>query len=159
MANQLSVLRANVERDVRVSEAPGRGDYMAQPSDVHISQALYDVFVGKDVLADEAVVDEASLLHLPGRSGLAGQYQGGEAILGVLRRMAEITDGTLRFSPSRVLTADDHAIVVLGRASAARQGKRLDAEEVHVLSIRDGKVREIWVFHQNQDHVDEFWTG
>ena len=70
-----------------------------------------------------------------------------------------LLDGTLRFNPSRVLTADDHTIVVLGRASAARQGRRLDADEVHVLSLRDGKVREIWVYHQNQDHVDAFWTG
>ena len=124
-----------------------------------MAQALYDALVGKDVLADEVVVDEASLLQVPGRSGLAGQYQGGEAILGLPRRMAELTDGTLRFNPSRVLTADDHTIVVLGRASAARQGRRLDADEVHVLSLRDGKVREIWVYHQHQDHVDAFWTG
>ena len=50
-----------------------------------MAQALYDALVGKDVLADEVVVDEASLLQVPGRSGLAGQYQGGEAILGLLR--------------------------------------------------------------------------
>jgi len=122
------------------------------------AQALYDAIAGKGVAAAEAVLDEASLLHLSGRSGLAGQYQGGDAILGLLRRMAKLTAGTLRFRPSRVLTADERAIIVCGHASATRQGRRLDTEEVHVFSLRDGKVREIWILHEDQDRINEFWA-
>jgi hypothetical protein len=132
---------------------------MARGSNVDPAQAFCDALVGKHIAAAEAVLDDASLLHMPGRSGLAGQYQGGEAILGLLRRMAELTDGTIQFSPSAVLTANDRAIVVHGRTNATRHGKRLDTDEVHVLSLRDGNVREIWIYHQNQDHVDEFWTA
>jgi len=122
------------------------------------AQALYDAIAGKNVAAAEAVLDESSLLHVSGRSGLAGHYQGGDAILGLLRRMAELTDGTLRFRPSRVLTADDKAIVVCGRATATRQGMRLDTEEVHVVSLKDGKAREIWILHEDQNRIDEFWA-
>lgn len=57
----------------------------------------------------------------------------------------------------RVLTADDQPIVLCGHARATRRGKELDTDEVHVLSLRDGKIRELWIFHQNQNHVDEFW--
>jgi ketosteroid isomerase-like protein len=120
---------------------------------------LYDAIAGKTDTAAEAVLDEASLLHVSGRSGLAGHYQGGDAILGLLRRMAELTDGTLRFRPSRVLTANESAIVVCGRATASRHGRRLDSEEVHVVSLRDGKVREIWIFHEDQGRIDEFWAA
>jgi hypothetical protein len=132
---------------------------MAKESSIDPAQALCDVLAGEDAAAAEAVLDEASLLHMPGSSGLAGQYQGGEAILGLLRRMAELTDGTIRFSPSAVLTANDQAIVTHGRTNATRRGKRLDTDEVHVLSLRNGKVREMWIYHQNQDYVDEFWTS
>ena len=51
-----------------------------EPSD-EPAQALWDALVHDRVAAAEAVLDDASLLHIPGRSGLAGQYQGGEAIL------------------------------------------------------------------------------
>lgn len=122
-------------------------------------QALCDVLAGEGEAAAEAVLDDASLLHMPGRSGLAGQYQGGDAILGLLRRMAELTDGSIRFSPSAVLTANDKAIVMHGRTNATRRGKRLDTDEVHVLSLRAGKVQEMWIYHQNQDQVDDFWTA
>ena len=124
-----------------------------------MAQVFHTAFVGKAVAAVEAVLDEASLLHVPGNSGLAGEYQGEEAILGFLKRMAQLTDGTLQFRSSRVLTADDQTIVLCGQARATRRGKELDTDEVHVLSLRDGKIRELWIFHQNQDHVDEFWTG
>lgn len=132
---------------------------MTQKPDAHVAQAWYDALAGKDVPAGAAVLDDGSLLHVPGRSGLAGQYQGKEAILGLFRWMAELTDGTMRFNPTRVLTSDEQAIVLLGRINAVRRGKRLDTNEVHVLSLIDGKVREIRTFHQNQDHVDDFWTG
>ena len=132
---------------------------MAQNSDARQARALYGAFLAREVPAAAVVLDDASLLHVPGSSGLAGDYQGREAILGLLKRMAELTEGTLQFSLSKVLTEDDRAIVLLGRASATRKRKRLDTDVVHVLSLRDGRVRDIWIFHQNQDHVDEFWTG
>jgi ketosteroid isomerase-like protein len=126
--------------------------------DVLMAQAFHDALLGKDAPAAEAVLDDASLLHIAGTSGLAGEYHGEEAILGLLERMAQLTDATLQFSVSRVLTADDQAIVLCGHSSGTRRGKRLDADAVHVLSLRGGRVREIWVFHQNQDQVDDFWS-
>jgi len=131
---------------------------MPRESSVDPAQALWDSLFDDRVVAAGSVLDDASLLHIPGRSGLAGQYQGGEAILGLLRRMAELTDGTFQFSRSSVITANDRAIVVQGRTIAARDGKQLDTDGVLVLSLGDGKVREIWMYHQNQDDVDRFWT-
>jgi len=70
--------------------------------------------------------------------------------------MAVLTDGTLRFSRSEVLTADDTTIVMCGRVSTTRSGKRFDAATVHVLTLEHGAIPEAWVFHQNQDQVDDF---
>lgn len=28
-----------------------------------------------------------------------------------------------------------------------------------VLSLQDGKVSEMWIFHQNQNQGDDFWTA
>ncbi len=89
---------------------------------------------------------------------MAGQYQGREAILGLRRRMAELTEGTLRFSSPKALSGDDPAIVVLTRAHASRNGKRLDTDVTHIVTSRNGKVREVWIFHPNQRYVDGFWS-
>ncbi len=124
-----------------------------------LAKVWCEALAGKDTPAIRALLDEASQLHMPGKSGLDGDYQGGEAILGLLRRMAVLTNGTLRFSRSQVLTADDNTVVMWGRVSAARSGKRFDAATVHVLTLEHGALREAWMFHQNQDQVDDFWAA
>lgn len=131
---------------------------MAQKSDAGESLALCSAFLAGEDAAAAAVLDDGSLLHVPGRSGLAGEYQGREAILGLRRRMVELTEGTLRFSPPKVITGDDPAIFLLTRAHASREGKRLDTDVMHVVTSRDCRLREMWIFHPNQCHVDGFWS-
>ena len=60
-----------------------------------------------------AFLDEESLLHVPGKSGLAGPYQGPEAILGLRHRMASLTAHTLRYSDFRVLADNDDSTIVV----------------------------------------------
>ena len=130
---------------------------MAKNANVGKAHAFYDALAGNDEPAAAAGLDEASLLHVSGRSGLAGDYQGREAILGLSRRMSELTGGTFRFTQSKVVADDDQAMVRLGHVSATREGKRLDTDVVHVVSLRNGRAREIWIFHQDQRQVDDFW--
>ena len=106
----------------------------------------------------DVVLDQSSLLHVPGRSGFAGRYEGEEAIHGLLRRMVELTDATLHFGTADVLIADDHTVVLCGRLVGARRRKQLDTYALRILALRDHKVRDMWIFHQDQDRVDDFWT-
>ncbi len=132
---------------------------MSTRSDPKMADSLRRALVRNDLLAAEAVFDVASILHVPGKSGLAGQYQGKEAILGLCARMAQLTCDTLHFTPSRVLSENDQAIVVSGRERATRRDMQLDADAVHVYSLRDCRVREMWIFHEDQDRVDDFWVA
>lgn len=105
-----------------------------------------------------AGLDEASVLHVPGESGLAGDYHGGDAILALIGRMAELTDGTLRYEPSRHLDDRCQRVILRGRATAMRKGKRLDTEVELLITMRRGRMREIWISHSDQDQVDDFWA-
>lgn len=102
--------------------------------------------------------DDATLLHVPGESGLAGTYQGREAILRLLNRMTDLTGGTLRFAASCTFTANDQMIVVCGHATADRHTKRLDTEMAFAVLLRCGRVREMWLAHQTQADFDDFWS-
>jgi ketosteroid isomerase-like protein len=118
-----------------------------------------DALAAGDLKAVEPALDDASVLHLPGRSGLAGRYQGGEAIIGVLSRMAALTNGALRTSLLRVLAADEHAIVLVGRGDGMHEGRWLQADAFYILTYRGCTVRDIWVFYENQAQVDSFWAA
>ena len=74
---------------------------MTRRSGADAVRALCRALDGRDVGPLAAWLDDASVLRVPGFSGLAGDYQGREAIVGLLRRMAAATDGTLRFEVRR----------------------------------------------------------
>lgn len=107
----------------------------------------------------EQALDDATMLHVPGRSGLAGDYQGREPILALVARMNELTEGTCRFSPSRVLADTGTAFVVRGMQRAVRGNRTLNTPAVHIFSLGDRIIRDIWILHEDQQKVDEFWAG
>lgn len=132
---------------------------MSQQSISVLADGLLETVFGTRSCRAGAVLDGATLLHVPGRSGLSGLYQGEEAILGLLRRMEQLTDQSLRFKPSRVLTRNEQTIVLFGHTLGARGEALLDTDTVHVFCLGDGTLREILTFYEHQELVDEFWTG
>ena len=82
---------------------------------------------GREVGPLAARLDDASVLHVPGLSGLGGDYQGSDAIVGLLRGMAAATDGTLRFEVGRSLMSRPDTLRVEGRLSGTRVGRPLSA--------------------------------
>ena len=119
----------------------------------------YDALLAGDVSAAALVLDDASILHVPGRSGLAGDYQGPEAILGLFGRMAEYTHDTLQLDSPRLVAEDARVLVLKGRISATATRTQLDTEVIHALSLRGDKIQEAWLFSLDQDAFDDFWTG
>ncbi len=142
-----------------MDDGPKQGeDEVSQRSTLNVAERVRMALIENDLLAAQAVFDDASLLRMPGKSGLAGEYQGRDAILGLCKRMSQLTDGTLQFTPARVISEDDQAMVVFGREFAIRGGRKLDADAIHIVLLRDRRVREVWVLHGHQDPVDEFWA-
>ena len=64
---------------------------------------------------------------------------------------------TTRVFWNDILANDTHA-VVLARATAERDGKRLDDKGVNVWHLRDGKVTEQWLHPGDQYASDEFFS-
>lgn len=112
-----------------------------------------------DLRSDPTLLDDATILHVPGTTGLAGDYQGRGPILALYARMAELTGDTLRFVPSRILADTDRVIVVIGTEVASRRDRHLETEAIRIYALRDRMVREIWVCHDDQRRVDAFWNA
>jgi ketosteroid isomerase-like protein len=94
---------------------------------------------------DDAVV------HIPGRSPLAGDHSGMEA----LRQLAQ----TQAQAPTRteihdVLVGNEHA-VMLGVVRGDLGGQEIEDREVLVFHVRDGLVSEVWVYSWDQYRFDE----
>jgi ketosteroid isomerase-like protein len=95
--------------------------------------------------------------HIPGRSPLAGDYEGVAQVLEYSGRVLELSGGTLVVELRDVLANDEH-VVTLFTIRAERAGKHWEDSYVTVSRIRDGKLAEHWSYPGDQYAYDEFWS-
>ena len=131
---------------------------MGQTGGSAIPRKTYQALDGRHTPALAAQLDGASLLHVSGRSGLAGDFQGREAIVGLLETMAEETGGTPHCAPVSSVAAKGEATVLLGRLSGTRRGRHLDAVVQLTVTDDDGILREARVDWPDQSRYDGFWS-
>ena len=95
--------------------------------------------------------------HHPGTVGIAGDYRGVDAILGLFGRIFQETAGSFRAVPYRIVADDDYAVALINTAGA-RNGKSLEDREVHVVRMREGKIAESWLYLGDQPAIDAAWS-
>lgn len=95
--------------------------------------------------------------HFPGRSPIAGDYEGVAEVLDFFRRDFEGTGGTLRVEVHDVLANDEHGVALIA-VRGEREGKQLHQNYVEVFHLRDGRATETWIHPADLYAVDEFWS-
>lgn len=96
-------------------------------------------------------------VHYPGRSALAGDYDGVAQVLGFFGRVRQLSGGTFRTELHDVVASDDH-VVALFTARADRADRHLEDRIVEVFHIRDGKLAEAWLYPADLYVSDQFWS-
>ena len=123
-----------------------------------VIDAMASVLDGRHVGTVDVLVDERTLLHVSGRSGLGGDYQGRDAISGLFERMARACDRTLRFETICTSTDGDHDVRLHGRVRAARLGRSLETSAMLEAALAGHIIREAWLSCADQAAWDAFWA-
>jgi uncharacterized protein len=129
---------------------------MTHPNEELVRRA-FDAFANGDVDTLRGLMDQDSVWHAPGRNPLAGDHRGVEAILGYFAKTMELTGGTFRSELHDVVANDEHVVsLFVGRGQ--RDGKSLEARNVLVSHVRNGKLAETWLYPGDQYAADEFFA-
>jgi uncharacterized protein len=94
--------------------------------------------------------------NFSGHSRYAGTHKGADTVIGLFGQQFQETNGTFKVELHDMLANDTHA-VALATVSGKRDGKTLSDNYTHVAHIEGGKLKESWIFQENQDKVDDFW--
>ena len=94
------------------------------------------------------------IVHMPGRSSLAGTYKGKSEFMDVFQRFMERTP-EYSFEPHAYLADDEHG-VSMQRSHYRRGDERLDTSDTFICHFRDGKVSEIWIATDDPYGTDAF---
>jgi uncharacterized protein len=141
---------------VRVSTATARGATMGHPNEDLIRRG-YDAFSRGDMDTLRELYHPDIVWHAPGRSQLAGDHRGVDAVFGFFGQVMELTGGNFRVEVHDVVANDEHA-VGLHKGHAERAGRTLENNGTLVFHVRDGKVTEVWQYWEDPYAADELFA-
>lgn len=103
----------------------------------------YAAFAKGDFAALNDLWAEDLLWLIGGRSQLAGDYRGRDAVFGFFGKLMEVTEGSFHLDLHAVFADDEHGVaLVVGTVS--RGGRSIEFKDAHIFHMRDGKVVEYW---------------
>lgn len=116
----------------------------------------YEAFSQGDVETVLGLFDPDILWHVPGRGPLSRDYHGPQEVLGFFQHFMTLSGGTFRIELQALLAKDDK-VVALCTESAQRGARSWSSPQVHVWTVRDGRISVFWQFQGDQQTEDEFW--
>lgn len=118
----------------------------------------YAAFNAADIATLTELMDENVSWHTPGRSPIAGDYLGRDAVFGQFGRYGGDTGGTFKAELRQVFTSSDGRVIGLHHNSGERNGKQLDTDCCIVFGVEDGRVISGREHFFDLNNWDDFWS-
>lgn len=118
----------------------------------------YEAFNAADIATLTKLFDANASWHTPGRSSIAGDRKGRDAVFTQFGRYGGETGGTFRADLLNVLESEDGRVVSVHHNSAERNGKRLDVLCCIVFELKDGRIVIGREHFYDLYAWDEFWS-
>lgn len=131
---------------------------MGADENVAVMRRAYEAFNAGDIETITPLFDESIAWHLPGRSSMAKDYQGRDAVLAYFGQIAEKTGGTFQAELEHLLADDDDRVIGIQRSTGERNGKHLDVGNCIVFQLTDGRVTDGREHFHDLYAWDEFWS-
>jgi uncharacterized protein len=126
-------------------------------TNLEVLRTVYEALAGGDFGTLMGLLSDDIAAHVPGRSPVAGEYAGKEAVGGYVATLAELSGGTLRFEHHAVVATGEHGVGLV-KDLAERGDRVLSMNNVHVWHVTDGSPSEIWIYPGDLYAWDEFWS-
>jgi hypothetical protein len=129
---------------------------MAKHPNVGLVEKGFAAFASGDMTTLDALFADGIVWHSSGRSFLAGDFAGKEAVFGNFARLAQSTDSFKQ--EIHTIVADDEHAVALVTATPSRAGKTTAMRQTITFHLAGNKVTEVWLSSFDQYAADEFWA-
>ena len=104
-----------------------------------------------------ATIHDEIVWHNGGDNPLTGEFRGKEAVMEMLARFGQLTEGTYEADIHDVLASEDHTVVI-GTYTATRHGRTRSARFIDVIHpAPDGRAKAFWRMFEDQAAEDEFF--
>jgi ketosteroid isomerase-like protein len=118
----------------------------------------YEAFNRGDLKAFTDLFRHDVSWYSPGRSPLAGDLVGREAVFARLGRYMAETGGTFKAELKRVLTDEDGRVIGIHHYNAERDGRRLDVYCCITFELENGRIVDGREHFYDLHAWDAFWS-
>jgi hypothetical protein len=118
----------------------------------------YEAFNMGDMKTLTEIFHENASWHTPGRSSIAGDRKGRDAVFALFGRYAGETGGNFKAKLQHLLKSDDGRVVGVHHNSAKRNGKQLEVDCCLVFEFKDGRIIDGREHFYDLYAWDEFWS-
>ena len=117
----------------------------------------FEAFAVADMATLGELFDANAVWHSESVGILSGNYVGRDAIFAMFAQLGQETAGTFRSVPTTMAASGDKVFVQC-KVSGDRQGRTLNAGEVIVFTLADGRVREVHLYSEDHGQNVTFWA-
>jgi ketosteroid isomerase-like protein len=121
-----------------------------------LAHKLWEAIAAGDAGDLRWLLSEKTVWHMPGRSPIAGTYEGVAAVIGLLARVGDLTD-ELRSDLLDVFVSDRGAVMRYA-VHAYRGVHHLETEHLFLIQIENGQVSQARFVPIDQLAYDAFFT-
>lgn len=130
---------------------------VAEHPNVATIKRLYEAINEQDMEELTRLISPDVTMLMPGRSPLAGLYEGRDTLFGFFGKLGAVSGGTYH-AELRELYANDTQVVAVHHGTGTRGDRVLDADAALVFELTDGVIVGATVHQQRQDEWDEFFS-
>ena len=128
------------------------------PDAAEVVRRFYQAVADRDFDAARTCFADDAVWILPGRSAIAGEHRGWDAIHDdFLAKLVPLSGDTFRVDLLDVAFGDEH-VVAIQHATAEHRGTRLDITACQLIQVEEGKIVEIRGYYSDQYALDAFWS-
>ena len=125
---------------------------------VEIVRRGYEAFNTADMATLTEIFGEDAAWHTPGRSPVAGDHVGREAVFAQFGRYGGDTGGTFKAALQQLFAGEDGRVVALHHNSGERNGTHLDVDCCIVFEVEDGRITDGRELFADLYAWDGFWA-
>ena len=125
-------------------------------AELHRRQA--EMYAGGQVKPVTELLAEDIVWHVPGRSPIAGEHRGVDAVVEYFAKRRDLAGASMRMHPREVL-ADEEAVVQLVDGTGRIEDREVRWRTVGVYRVDGGRIQEAWLVPLDLDQFDRIWSG
>jgi 2'-5' RNA ligase len=134
---------------------PAADDPVGAVRHFHVEQARAYAVEDLDRLRPLLTTDV--IWHVPGRSRIAGEHHGVDAVLAYFDTRRRLTDETFRVTVHDLLATEERVIQLAG-GRAVRDGVEVTWETVGIFRVAQGRIAECWLVPFDLYAFDAVWS-